>query len=262
MTHPQSLLGKIINYRLDPGGGTVAAVLHGEPDDGVVVGPVTSSSATVYGEIGQPAATGVMASIFSMANSLRSAVSGSAAAAADPAATPSIVGFPRSGMSTSVWGFDFLKYVPGRVTSALLTRGVMTGPMSGCYLFTFSVGGVDMMAHVGTADDPGSAESAAAKNAWRRFVARGVASGIMGAAPDESFSSGEIADAMLGELGRVREPPIVGYFYRGEAFAMILTPVPKAMAEGWTVPLMKVSAIKKMTLQPWSVVANLKAWRT
>jgi hypothetical protein len=141
------------------------------------------------------------------------------------------------------WMFTFLKYVAGAVTTAPFSGSVMTGPMSGCYLFTYSDGGTPGVAHVGTADDPDKTKEA--KKGWVAFAARAGVGSIVGASPFDSFSTNEYAQAMA----QGRPPTVVGYFETGKAYAMLLSV--------GTADKMKLAAVKEMTMKPWDTIKTL-----
>jgi hypothetical protein len=159
--------------------------------------------------------------------------------------------------TNSPWHFTFLKYVAGSVTTAPLTGGVLTGPMSGCYLCRYAQGGQQGLAHIGTYNTPDSPESVAVKAAWRQFVALPNVSGVQGGSPFDYFPTQEFQAAMLGP-GSI--PLVCGFFAGGgAAHAVLLAPVPSSMHP--PVPLLKVAALKTMTLQPWATIAALRTFR-
>jgi len=160
------------------------------------------------------------------------------------------------------WNFTFLKYVAGAVTTAPLTGPVLTGPMSGCYLCKYTRRGQQTLAHIGTANGENSRESIASKTAWKRFVTQpdvnaltGVSS-VTGGNASDYFATSEFAAAMID--GQI--PQVMGYFDAGLAYAMMLAPLP-AHKNSLGRPMLKVVAIKPMTLQPWSSIAALRTWQ-
>jgi len=154
------------------------------------------------------------------------------------------------------WTFTFLKYYAGFVTTAPLTGPVMTGPMSGCYLCKYTRGG-QKLAHIGTAHNPQDPASIAAKKAWLTFVARGDVSGVKGGSPADYFPFGEIKAAM-----RVGDPvpQVVGYFAAGAAYAILLAAV-RTSQNPAGLNLLKVAAVKTMTMQPWSSIAAMRRFK-
>ena len=149
------------------------------------------------------------------------------------------------------WVFTFLKYYAGFVTTSPLTGHVMTGPMSGCYLCTYNQGG-QKLAHVGTADKV--SDSIKAKQAWLTFVARVDVSGVKGGSPGDYFRFGDIRRLMT--VGSPI-PQIVGYFAAGAAYAILLGAV-RTTQNPLGLNLLKVLAVKTMTMQPWSSIAAMR----
>ena len=157
--------------------------------------------------------------------------------------------------SSATWPFTFLKYVPGRTTVAPLGTGVLTGPISGCYLFRYTQGGSTYMSHVGTADDPGDARSVQAKNDWLTLVGQPGTTTVFGGTPIDYFSTAEFSNAMLGS--NPMDVSVCAYYTANEAWAVMLSKVPNTQP---TPPggLSKISGVKRMNLQPWE---SLKALR-
>lgn len=227
MPYPQDLAGKYLDYQVDPGrtmiGGTAMV-------DGVLPRETTAATVQVY--TGQ---------------------------APGPHGLIPMVAHPPP------WTFTFLKYVAGAVTTAPLTGPVLTGPMSGCYLCKYTRLGQQSLAHIGTANGENSRESIAAKTAWKRFVTQPDVHGLTGVsfvtggnASDYFVESEYDAAKIGGKLGR--PPQVAGYFDAGAAYAMLLAPLaPHENSLGR--PMVKVAAIKTMTLQPWSTIAAMRTWR-
>jgi hypothetical protein len=164
------------------------------------------------------------------------------------------------------WTFTFLIYLPGVVTTTVLTQDVMTGPMSGCYLFKYAYQGA-RMAHVGTESSPGTTASKAAKTAWKALAARNDVSDITGASP---FHASQMIPAAgkYNEPGHILGPPVVyGYFASGAARAYaielaLVSPRLKAPKRIEDVPIsspvlvtaappMRVLRVLRMGLAPW-----------
>jgi hypothetical protein len=225
--YPQDLAGKYLDYQVDPGrtmiGGTAMV-------DGVLPRETTAATVQVY--TGQ---------------------------APGPHGLIPMVAHPPP------WTFTFLKYVAGAVTTAPLTGPVLTGPMSGCYLCKYTRRGQQGLAHIGTANAENSTESVAAKTAWKRFVTQpdvnaltGVSS-VTGGNASDYFAVSELEAAKIGgKLGKL--PQVVGYFDGGSAYAMLLAPL-ASHQNSLGRPMLKVAAIKAMTLQPWSTIAAMRTWR-
>lgn len=153
------------------------------------------------------------------------------------------------------WPFTFLKYVPGRTTVVAMGNGLLTGPMSGCYLFRYTQAGVVMFAHVGTADDPGDPRSAQAKADWLTIISQPNTTDIQGGSPADYFTQGDVAAAMMS--GNPMDVPICGYFTTTGAYAMLLSKV--KISDNPPAPgLMKVAKVKQMTLQPWNTLKVMR----
>jgi hypothetical protein len=226
MPYPADLEGKYLDYEIDQGRAAMggAAVV-----DGLLPRETTPATVSVY--VGQAPNAGVI---------------------------PMVAHAPP-------WTFTFLKYVAGAVTTAPLTGPVLTGPMSGCYLCKYTRRGQQNLAHIGTANGENSRESVAAKSAWKRFVSQpdvnaltGV-SAVTGGNASDYFGASELEAAKIGgKLGRV--PQVMGYFDGGAAYAMLLAPL-AGHENSLGRPMVKVAAIKTMTLQPWSTIAAMRTWQ-
>jgi hypothetical protein len=102
--------------------------------------------------------------------------------------------------------FVWLGWVPG-IVNEIRPNGmdILTGPMSGCWITSYMKGGLQYIGHVGTEDDPNTANSIAAKGAWNTWAAgvfMGSYSGFkptadwVGAAPPQK--SGEFKNKTFG----------------------------------------------------------------
>lgn len=151
------------------------------------------------------------------------------------------------------WVFYYLKYVPGAVTVAPLQgRPVMTGPLSGCYIFRYTQNG-SKLAHVGTshnATDPGTL---AAKTAWGGVMADRAVNNVTGSSPFHCFTALDLSNAMI-KGGEV--PIIVGYYTDAASYAMLFSKVPTAnLPQSYRGrALLRVSSVKQMTLQGWASI--------
>lgn len=230
MPYPQDLVGKFIGYRMDVGIAIPPNLLRGMVVDGVLTGRVTEANVPVYQHFpGHPGVGGA----------------------------PPV---PDRWINTNVnWSFAFLQYVAGAVTVASRQKSVLTGPMSGCFLFKYADGGPEKVAHVGTANEPESEATKLAKDSWRFVASLRRVSQIAGASPYKVFDFDEIAAAVLA-TGYI--PMVAGYFDRtGPAYSMLLSPVPPAMNPPVT-PMLKVSALKTMSLTSWNTIRNLPQFRS
>ena len=155
------------------------------------------------------------------------------------------------------WTFTYLKYVPGAVTVATLGGAVMTGPLSGCYIFRYTQNG-QKVAHVGTANSPTDAGTIAAKTAWRALVATPNVNNVTGSSPANCISFRDASNARI-KAGRPQDaanPIIVGYYTGAASYAMLVTPVPQ-----FNLPvafkgrhLLRVGAVKQMIMEPWDTI--------
>jgi hypothetical protein len=118
------------------------------------------------------------------------------------------------------WTFTYLKYVLGAVTVCPLTRPVMTGPLSGCYIFRYTQNG-PKLAHVGTAHTPTDDSTVQAKTAWRGLIANNTTN-ITGSSPFNCLTQKDFTDSMFKGS---RVPVCVGYYAGGQGYAMTLTAV-------------------------------------
>jgi hypothetical protein len=229
MAYPQDLVGKFIGYRLDQGIVFPPEVLANRVVDNVLKGMVTQARAPVYKFIpGHPGSTG---------------------------GAPPI---PARWIDTKKdWSFTFLQYVAGAVTVAPLLKPVLTGPMSGCFLFKYSDPGPNV-AHVGTANAADSVATKLAKASWQGVTSRRPPPVAAGASPYAVFQFDEITAAVLGP-GCI--PMVAGYFdpTHGQAYSMLLSPVPRTMSPPVT-PMLKVSALRTMSLLSWQTIRNLPQW--
>lgn len=150
------------------------------------------------------------------------------------------------------WNFNFLKYITGGITTTGLTTAVMTGPMSGCYLITYTEGVQRFLAHVGTVHTPDDPDTVGVKNAWKAIV--GNFTGVTGASPAKVIGFGEMQKGMPKQELQRGAPSLVGYFAAGDAYAMVLAPLKCTQPTD----LMKVTKVKKMPLSPWSSLSQLR----
>ena len=132
-----------------------------------------------------------------------------------PGGAPAVANYHRTGAN---WNFTFLNYCPGDVTVAPVGGGVLTGPLSGCYVFRYTEGGVPKVAHVGTADAQSDARSIKAKADWMQFTALPGVTNIVGGSAFDMFTHAEVAGAVIGSPYDV---PICCYVTTTEAWAVL-----------------------------------------
>jgi hypothetical protein len=170
---------------------------------------------------------------------------------------------PRFENMNAPWNVSFLHYIPGEVTTANLSRPVLTGPMSGCFLFRYVAQGT-RVSHVGTADDRESQQTQNAKADWKAFLAQSGATAVMGGAPADYFNDAERTRAKVGRMSAM--PSVYGLFEpNGDAYAVLLAPILiDALYPGHTQPqrMMLFAALKRMNLQPWTpIISAMPKWR-
>jgi hypothetical protein len=238
MAYPADLVGKYINYRIEPGG-----VPKGlSPDKfGLLPGQTAPVIASVY-----DAPNFARSRLQDLGQGVRNLQN-----LRNPASA--IAGLARSG---NPWSFTLLRYVPGYVTTSPLTS-VITGPMSGCYLCTYKQNQTTYLAHIGTSDDAKHSDTLQAKTAWLKFIERDDVSEVKGACPDKYFQDNEIGEAIIPPYKGARDAPsIMGYFEGGSAYAVLFSVVPVELRPPVS-HLLRVTAVKQMAMQPWSVVSTV-----
>lgn len=250
MPYPQDLVGKYINYKIDPGG-FMKVSMRGELVNGVLPGKTTAATVAVYTGVlpvtGVPPVTGHSKFLPRALHTGVPPVTGQGAMQVTNTNLP--------------WTFTFLKYFGGAVTVAPLMGPVLTGPMSGCYLCKYNQGG-QKLAHIGTVNTQNSPGSIAAKQAWVTFVARTDVSMVKGGSPADYFHTSDHLAATF-ETARAQDkkfPSVVGYFAGGAAYAMLLASVPVTKNPPG-LHLMKVASLKTMTMQPWSSIKAMRRFR-
>ena len=233
MPYPQDLLGKYINYTVDPGG-TMNAGYAAAFVNGLLPGQTSGATAQVYAP---PAPV----------------MGGHGVPVAPPPliqhrVNPNAINVVNTNLP---WIFTFLKYIGGAVTTASLATPILTGPMSGCFLCKYNQG-AQSLAHIGTANAPDSQESRDVKTAWLGFVGRADVTAVSGGNPFDYITDAEFQAAMIG--GQL--PVLCGYFDGASAYAILFSPLPQNMNPPG-LNLMKVAAVKRMNLQPWATLAAL-----
>jgi hypothetical protein len=167
-----------------------------------------------------------------------------------PPRRPQVAGQPH-------WIISFLDYFPGKVTVAQLAQfPVLTGPMSGCFLFRYNEqGGSTWCAHVGTSET--EEVSVEAKRNWKSFAQTRMATHILGQSPFNFFDVPTLRSAAKFAGG---PPQIYGLFEPGpdgKFYAILLARI----QSGDMAKLVKVHAIRESYLQPWEVIEKGKAFK-
>jgi len=151
------------------------------------------------------------------------------------------------------WDFAFLKYVPGHVTAAQLSRPILTGPMSGCYLCRFTEDGKSYISHIGTVNTPTDQGTIAAKNAWISFIGRSAVSNVSGASPFDLFPNTDFS-AHQPKGGRV--PTVLGYFDGTNNYGMLFAQVPSNVPNAVLPGVLQIVSVKPMPLMSWAEIAK------
>jgi hypothetical protein len=157
----------------------------------------------------------------------------------------------------TAWQFTFLKYCAGEVTVCALAGGVLTGPMSGCYLFRYTgASGKPSVAHVGTDNTPDDPGTIRAKEIWNTVVAA-KGHNAVGDAPTKTISKDDIFK--IAKENNNNMPILCGYFEGQNAWAVLFVPAldGKTLIPG----VLKIALVRKMPLLQWSAVAGMREWR-
>jgi len=159
------------------------------------------------------------------------------------------------------WSFRFLKYIEGETTVCHLGTGVLTGPLSGCWIFRYNGQGGASVAHVGTvgATDKRTVE---AKQTWVLNAGQTGNTQIVG------VRTSDIQKIVLDVPRKAKllmvyqdAPPYVqnlytSCYYVGQNAYMIV------MAKNRHNPDQSmVLDVRKVTPQPWSSVQQLREFR-
>lgn len=94
-----------------------------------------------------------------------------------------------------LWRYTFLPYYPGLVTCCEVhDQQVLTGWMSGCFLFRYHHNGKRYAAHVGT-HETDEAKSDTAKRIWKNFADSPGVTDVWGFSPLDSLTDEVVASA-------------------------------------------------------------------
>jgi len=153
-------------------------------------------------------------------------------------------------LSMPPWNICFLDYHPGMVTAVQLSQcPVLTGPMSGCFLFRYKEqDGSTWFAHVGTGES--TEVSLQAKRKWKLY-ARSLGTDTCGQSPLHFFDDPTLESAAKLAGGA---PQIYGLFEaapKGKFYAVLLARI-KSGVEGHG--YVKVCALRESYLQPWDTI--------
>lgn len=140
--------------------------------------------------------------------------------------------------------YDLLYYIEGLTTyCALHGNAILTGMMTGCYLFRFRSRGEWRVAHCGT-DGNSAANTARAKADWKRYAASAHVTDIMGCNPASDISAG-LLQAAAG-----RPAGIIGAWEANGAFRIGL------FTFGTDMSMATLAGLEPAPLRPWSEIQN------
>jgi hypothetical protein len=158
------------------------------------------------------------------------------------------------------WSFRFLKYVQGETTVCQLGNGVLTGPLSGCWIFRYNCNG-PMVSHVGTVS-AGSSASLDAKRRWVAYANQNNATQIWGVrTSDITKLTLDIASrAHLLMQNPVVAPDIMKmyvclYFDAASAYMLVMAPLKNRPQ------CAQVLKVRQATPQPWASVKMLREFQ-
>lgn len=152
--------------------------------------------------------------------------------------------------------FDWLWYMPGQITHSQSLRDVMTGPMSGCYLFRYIVTEqkVSMVNHVGTDSRPEHRNTKAVKALWRAYNDTGTISAVKGFNPLAGVRAEMTAPQEDIGLTRTQFRKCWALMTAaGGNYAIVVQRYDCPTAEG-TTTLTRIEAVTPMTLESWEAI--------
>lgn len=140
--------------------------------------------------------------------------------------------------------YDLLYYIEGLTTyCSLQGNPILTGMMTGCYLFRYRSRGELRVAHCGT-DSNSAANTDRAKADWRRYAASTHLTDIMGCNPAAD------ASASLLRAANGRASSIIGAWEANGAFRIGL------LTFGNDMSMATLAALEAAPLRPWSEIQN------
>jgi hypothetical protein len=232
VAYPEDLVGKYIRWNRT---GTALSTEEKKSDEYVLTGHSANLPVPVFnyfaGSPGKPGARGA----------------------------PSVPPRPANFINLTPWNISFLDYFPGKVTAVQSQFPVLTGPMSGCYLFRYQDQSSTWYAHVGTAET--EEVSVQAKTKWKIFAETSrMATNIWGQSPLRFFDDQTLASAGLLAGG---PPHIFGLFQPGQDgnkgfYAVLVARIKSGAPEHGYV---KVCAVKESYLQRWDVIKKTDAFK-
>lgn len=137
-----------------------------------------------------------------------------------------------------------LYYVPGLTTYCGI-RGVtiLTGFMSGCYLFRYRYNGEMRAAHVGTHDTMKDANDHA-KAAWKALVAKPNVTDVFGYDPGK-----DVSDRLIQQAAKIGAPNVFG-MWEGNG-SMRVGIIARHQDNSWT-----LVGVEPAPLRPWASIQN------
>jgi len=140
--------------------------------------------------------------------------------------------------------FTQLYYVPGLTTVCGISGvPVLTGFMSGCYLFRYRDNGALYAAHVGTHDTNQKANDKA-KAAWKNHIAQAHITDVFGYDPARDVSLGLIQQA-----AKIGAPNVFG-MWEGNGGVRVGI-IARHQDNSWT-----LVGVEAVPLRPWSSIQN------
>jgi hypothetical protein len=138
-----------------------------------------------------------------------------------------------------------LYYVPGLTTyCGIHGTPILTGYMSGCYLFRYRDNNAMQAAHVGTHDTNKEANDHA-KDAWKNLVAQTHITDVFGYDPVR-----DVPQALIDEATKIGVPNIFG-MWEGNGAVRVGVIARHHRGDGWT-----LIGVEPAPLRPWSSIRD------
>lgn len=146
----------------------------------------------------------------------------------------------------TAWNMTFLEYIEGGITVGPATGAIMTGPMSGCWLFLATLGNKRILAHLGTDHSPQSTASKRVKATWKQMMdSEGQQANALGCDPfNQMGGQQKFTDLIIRNGGDLFKSRVYTYFENNSAWSIIATKQgPSSML---------IEEAKPMQLMPWA----------
>ena len=147
------------------------------------------------------------------------------------------------GQSLATWNFKYLIYRPGAITRTQHTQPVLTGPMSGCLLATYTKNGQPMAAHIGTATSPIDPLTVQVKQAWTTYMGAGGVANVKVGNPFELFTDDDFAPHRT--FSGI--PMVFGYLTQGFCYALMI----RVLRQGGVLSN-RIEKVRGMNMRPWA----------